>query len=115
MAITIELTPEQEASVAAIANERGMSVQQVVGQLLAAQLSVTLSDATLPPGAHPPASSAMHPVIDNEQRRLHAILQELFAHSDALEGRPSDPLTESSKASIYESIREKYRAQGLLV
>ncbi len=115
MAITIELTPEQEASVVAIANERGMSVQQVVEQLLAAQLSATLSDATLPLGTRPSASSAMHSAIDDEQRRLHAILQELFARSDAHERRPGAPLAEPLKAHVYDAVVEKYRVLGLRV
>lgn len=115
MAITIELTPEQEASVAAIANERGMSVQQVVGQLLAAQLSSTRNDATLPPGAPPPASSATHPLIDDEQRRLHTILQELFARSDALERSLNTSSTKTLNARVHDAIVEKYQAQGLRV
>lgn len=115
MTIMIELTPEQEASVAAIANERGVSIQQDVGQMVVAQLSVALGGATPPAAARFATPPATLPAIDDEQHHLHDLLQGLFDGSDALERRPGALAAEPSKARVHDAIVEKYRAQGLQV
>ena len=117
MTITISLTPEQEACVAAIAGERGTSVEQVVAQMIADQLALSPGGSPSGGAASPIPSPAPRPSADDpdEQRRLHSLLLNLFARSDALERQPGAPAAVPRRTRVHTLVREKHRARGLRV
>lgn len=112
MTITIELSQEQEAHITALARQRGLSVQELVAQMLTAQIGTD----SLATGSTDTATLPGVATADEEtQRRLHATLRNLLAHSDALERQPGVPGSDAPAASVAEAIRKKYRRQGLQV
>lgn len=97
MIVTIELTEEQEAFVTAMARRRGVTVRDVVAQLIDARIGVGVQSTP--------------PSIATDQGRLHTLLHGLLARSDTVERQPSA----LAAGSAAEAAREKYSAQGLRV
>ena len=114
MTITIELTQEQEAYVTAVARQRGVGVRDLVAQMIDAHLSLSGQSMSGDADQDTQQSTSLS-ADDEDQRRLHALLQDLLAHSDAL-ARQAGGLSEgASESPVAEAIRAKYRAQGLQV
>lgn len=114
MTITIELTEQQEAYITAMARQRGLAVRDIVAQMIDAHIDA--GNRPMPIGAgQGNRRSAPFTTDDASQRRLHALIQDLFARSDAVERRPGEPSVGALESSVEEAIRAKYRAQGLHV
>ncbi len=114
MTITIELTREQEAYVIAVARQRGVAVGDLVAQMIDTHISSTVQPRSVDVDQDNHQSASVS-ADDENQHRLHTLLQDLLSRSDALERQPGRLSAVASESPVAEAIREKYRAQGLQV
>ena len=114
MTITIELTQEQEAYVTAVARQRGVAVRDLVAQMIDTHLSLSGQPRSVDADQDNHQSPSLS-ADDEDQHRLHALLQNLLSRSDALARQPGGLSAGASESPVAEAIREKYRAQGLRV
>jgi hypothetical protein len=114
MTITIELTQEQESYVVAIARQRGMTVRDLVAQMIDAHIGPDVQPRMIDADQDNHLSTSLS-ADDETQHRLQTLLQDLLARSDAVERQSGRPSAGASESPVAEAIQEKYRAQGLQV
>ena len=84
MTITIELTQEQEAYVTAAARQRGVAVRDLVAQMIDTHISPNVQTRSVDVDQDNHQSASLS-ADDENQQRLHTLLQGLLSHSDAVE------------------------------